>query len=300
MATSELILVHGAAGNLGSLIIEQLLARGTPPASIVAGVRDSTSEKSKKLAAKGVSLRVANYDNTEALTKAYAGIHTVVFVPITAAGIERATAADHSIGAATTAGVKRYVQVSWGSGSVETRDWITPGYLFAEARLRQSGLNWLIIRNGIWLDNQFDAFRTALKTGTLQSTAKPHIRGPHISRLDTAKGIAAAVSKKDLAHRVLQLHNNVSYSFTELAAALGEVAGKKIDFQTIPVADLAAKFAPLFGPAAPYIAAMMDSVNHALEHGEYKVSNDFFELTGQLPETPKEYYKRAVLTSGGA
>jgi nucleoside-diphosphate-sugar epimerase len=59
-----LILITGATGQLGSAVIAQLLHR-TEANEVAALVRDS--RKAADLSARGVSVRVADYDNTDGL-----------------------------------------------------------------------------------------------------------------------------------------------------------------------------------------------------------------------------------------
>ncbi len=59
--------VTGATGQLGRLAIEELLSH-VDASRIVAIVRDET--KAEELKAKGVHVRVATYQDTEALTRA--------------------------------------------------------------------------------------------------------------------------------------------------------------------------------------------------------------------------------------
>jgi len=297
-----LIFVHGATGNLGGLILEELLKQGAAASSIVAGVRDVNGAPAKKLAEKGVQLRQADYEKKDTLDKAYEGIDTVVFVPIGGTALQRASAGATSIAAAQGAKVKRYVQVSWGNGNSDTVNMLTPGYLLTEALLRQSHLPFVIIRNGIWIDNYFPRLKEGLKTGTWSAVAKPNTYVPWVSRPDTARGIAAVALKKDLVGKVLHFNHNVATSYAQLAEILSEIEGKKIEFKTYGVEDYAAFLrTTLPEPARPnaqYIAALLSSYDLAAELGEYHVSNDLNEVTGKVPESLRDYLKRALKPSG--
>jgi len=297
MANSNLYLVHGATGNLGSLIVDDLLKRGLPAANIVGGVRDGASDKAKKLTAKGIALRVADYNKKDDLVKVYQGIHTVVYVPTPSSQLERATSAHNSIEAAKTAGVKRYVQLSWGNGRSDSHDWITPAYAFAEGVLRQSGLTWLILRMGVWWDNHLDAYKGALASGVISRISKPETRGAWITRLDTARSTAAAVLKGDLNHRVFDVHSNVALSNVEVAQALSELTKKTITFKELSLEQLTEILKGRLGPAAGYVAGLVAAIDVAIAAGEYPISNAYFELTGTTPETLREFLKREVLNT---
>ncbi|HZH73917.1 MAG TPA: NmrA family NAD(P)-binding protein, partial [Mariniphaga sp.] len=72
-----MILITGATGHLGSQVIEFLLEK-KDPASIAALVRDDS--KAGDLIAKGVDVRVGNYDGKRSLEDAFEGIETLLLV----------------------------------------------------------------------------------------------------------------------------------------------------------------------------------------------------------------------------
>ena len=72
-----MIVVTGATGKLGRLVIEGLLEK-VPPAEIVAAVR--TPEKAADLAALGVQVRQADYAQPETLRSAFAGADKVLLI----------------------------------------------------------------------------------------------------------------------------------------------------------------------------------------------------------------------------
>src|SRR5690242_14367795 len=72
------IAVTGASGNLGRLVVEAVLARGTEPADVVAVVRDSA--KVADLADRGVVVREATYEDPAALKEALAGVDKLLLV----------------------------------------------------------------------------------------------------------------------------------------------------------------------------------------------------------------------------
>ncbi|MDT5030645.1 MAG: hypothetical protein QOC94_816, partial [Actinoplanes sp.] len=69
------IVVTGATGHLGTLVVQSLLAKGVPASEIVA-----TGRNAEKLAELGVPTRIASYDDPAELTAAFAGADKVLFV----------------------------------------------------------------------------------------------------------------------------------------------------------------------------------------------------------------------------
>ena len=72
------LLVTGASGHLGRLVVEALLDRGTPAADIVATARNT--DAIADLAERGVEVRRADYDDPASLDAAFAGVDRLLFV----------------------------------------------------------------------------------------------------------------------------------------------------------------------------------------------------------------------------
>jgi NAD(P)H dehydrogenase (quinone) len=78
------IVITGATGQLGGLVVEQLLAAGTPPDTIVATGRDT--EKLTALTRVGVTVRRADFADPSTLTDAFAGAETLLLVSTATVG----------------------------------------------------------------------------------------------------------------------------------------------------------------------------------------------------------------------
>lgn len=70
--------ITAATGQFGRLAINDLLDRGVAPANVVAIVRDRTKAQSFEDA--GVQVRVADYEDPEALRTAFAGVDRLLMV----------------------------------------------------------------------------------------------------------------------------------------------------------------------------------------------------------------------------
>ena len=101
--------VTGASGHLGRLVVDQLLAAGTPPDQIVATGRDV--EKLTDLAQSGVTVRRADFADPTTLDDAFAGAHSMLLVSTTTVE-DRFDYARQAIDAAVRAGVSQIVYTS--------------------------------------------------------------------------------------------------------------------------------------------------------------------------------------------
>ena len=131
-----MILVTGATGTTGSLVVRQLTERGVAVRAMTRASLDP---------APGVEVVRADFDDPASLSAAVAGVEAVYLV--TAA----ATPTPHHdlalLTAATAAGVRRVVKLS-AIGTGERFDGAVVGawHLAAEDAVRASGLEWTILR----------------------------------------------------------------------------------------------------------------------------------------------------------
>src|SRR3954447_3342355 len=98
-----MILVTGATGRLGSLVVGSLLGH-LPASELAAGVR--RPEAARPLAERGVDVRRSDYDEPDTLARSFAGIDRLLL--ISSSGIDhesRAARHRNAIDAAVRAGV---------------------------------------------------------------------------------------------------------------------------------------------------------------------------------------------------
>jgi len=290
----KIVVVHGASGHLGRNVVDALIARGHPKSSIVTPVRKLDADGSKALSALGVNVVQADLMNKDSLIAAYKGAHTIILIPIPGSNIDRIVTQENSIAAAQAAKVSRFVAVSAGNGSTESEIALTPAYLHLDSATRVSGLPWLVLRMGLYAENQEGAYKAAAQSGVLALPAQPDWRVPYIPRRDIAGGVAAAVLKWDLTGRVFDLEGSASVSFSELAAAIGKISGKTVAFKPLTVEQYADQLKPYVGAMAGFYASLTHQLLRSAGKGEFRVTNDLYELTGKTAE-PFESYLTKIL-----
>lgn len=80
------LFVTGSTGELGRLVIDELLKR-VAPARIVAGVRSPDHEVAKQFVARGVEIHVADYARPETLVTAFQGIDRLLLISSSASRV---------------------------------------------------------------------------------------------------------------------------------------------------------------------------------------------------------------------
>src|ERR1700722_8416773 len=144
MTSERTLFVTGAGGHLGRRVVEILLEKGA--GKIVAGTRKP--EKLADLAARGVEVRPADFDDPKGLEAALAGVDRVLIISTDAIDRPGRRLAQHraAVAAATRAAVKHVVYTSM--PNPETSPVVfAPDHLGTEQALKASGISYTILRN---------------------------------------------------------------------------------------------------------------------------------------------------------
>lgn len=229
-----MIVVTGASGQLGRLVIENLL-QTVPAAQIVAAVR--TPAKVADLAARGVQVREADYNRPETLDTAFAGADKLLLISSSEVG-SRLPQHRAVIDAAKRAKVGLIAYTSL------LRADTTPLPLGAEHKateqlITESGLPAVILRNGWYTENYLANIPPALQYGVVLGSAGEG-RIASAARADYAAAAAAVLTRDGQAGKVYELAGDESYTLDELAAEIARQSGKAVAYQNLPEADFKA------------------------------------------------------------
>ncbi|MCQ4271267.1 SDR family oxidoreductase [Pseudomonas kuykendallii] len=245
-----MIVVTGASGQLGRLVIQGLLEK-LPAAQVVAAVRDPA--KVEAFAALGVQVRQADYDQPSSLERAFAGAEKVLLISSSEVG-KRAPQHRAAIAAAGTAGVKLLAYTSLLHADRSPLG-LADEHRETEAALADSGVPYVLLRNGWYSENYTAGIPAALQLGALYGCAGEG-RIASAGRADyAAAAVAVLTAEQAQAGRVYELAGDTSYSLAELAAEISRQTGKTIPYQDLPQADYQAA---LQGAGLPdWLAAML-------------------------------------------
>ena len=221
------IAVTAATGQLGTLVVDALLARTTPD-QIVAIMRDAA--KAEPLAAKGVDVRIASYDDTAALEAALAGIDRVLLISGNEFG-KRTQQHRNVIDAAIANDVSRVVYTS--APQVDTSSLpVAPEHLETEQYLVSTAVDHVVLRNNWYHENYASAVETAAATGSVLTSAGDG-RVASAARQDFAEAAAVVLTADGPVKRVYELAGDVAWTQDDLAAALSEVVGKPVEVANV-------------------------------------------------------------------
>jgi NAD(P)H dehydrogenase (quinone) len=280
-------LVTGAAGNLGALAVEALLARGVAPSDIVATARDT--DRLSAFVERGVVARRLDYDDSESVETALEGVHRVLLVSSSAVG-QRAAQHRTVLEAAARKGVElvAYTSILRAGGSSLA---LAEEHVATEQVLADLGLPHVLLRNGWYLENYTAQVPVHLEHGVIGAAGAGRISGA--ARADYAEAAAAALLADDSAGRVYELGGDEAFTMAEYAATLAEQSGQDVAYVDLPQADYTAALESA-GVPAPYAALLADG-DRGVAAGElYDASGDLSALIGR-PTTPLADAVKAAL-----
>jgi NAD(P)H dehydrogenase (quinone) len=217
------IAVTAATGQLGSLVIDFLLAT-VPATEIVAVARDE--EKAKPLADRGVTVRLADYDDPAALTTALQGVDKVLLISGNEVTKDRSAQHANVIDAAVAAGVSLLAYTSAPAADTSTLP-VAPDHLATEKLLAACGLTTVLLRNGWYHENYLPSVEAARHTGTVLTSAGDG-KVASAARADFAEAAAVVLTTDQPLKPVYELGGDVAWTQDELAAAISDVIGTPV------------------------------------------------------------------------
>lgn len=283
------IAVTGATGNLGNLIVLDLLDRGIPAADIVAPVR--STQKAAALADRGVAIRQADYDKSDTLRAALAGVESLLLVSSSEVG-SRAVQHKNVIDAAVDAGVELIAYTS--ILHADTSKLLLAGeHLATERLLADSGIPHVLLRNSWYLENYTGALPMYLEHGAVLGAAGDG-RVSAATRADFASAAAAVLAEGGHAGAVYELGGEPAFTLGELADIVSEASGRAVVYQDLPPDSLVAAMSAAGVPEM--MANVLADSDQGIARGElFTESGDLARLIGRAPTTAREAIEASLV-----
>lgn len=273
-----MIVVTGATGQLGRLVVEGLLKK-VAPGEVVAAVRDPA--KAAEFAARGVQVRRADYDDPASLVAAFAGADKVLLISSSTPG-QRLAQHEAVVAAAREAGVGHLAYTSVLAADT-TKLFVAPDHKATEEAIRASGLPFTFLRNGWYTENYAQTIAQALAVGSFVGSAGEGKLGG-VPRADFAEAAVEVLTGEGHEGQVYELAGDEPWSYADLAAAVTAAAGKPVTYQDLPVEQYRKV---LVGAGLPEpVAAMLADADRGIAEGELTSgTGDLRRLIGR-PTTP--------------
>lgn len=282
-----MIAITGAAGQLGRLVIEELL-KTTAPETLVAVVRHPA--KVSDLAARGVQVRQADYGDEAALSAALQGVEKLLLISSSEVG-QRAAQHSNIINAAAGANVQLIAYTSLLHADRSALG-LADEHIATEKMLAASGVPYVLLRNGWYVENYLASLPPALQHGVFIGSAGDG-KIAAAPRADYAAAAARVITANGQDGKVYELAGDNGWTLEELAAEISRQSGKPVVYQNLSEADFTTA---LLGAGLPQgLAAMLaNSDIGASKGGLYDDSHQLSALLGR-PTVPLAESVRAAL-----
>lgn len=282
-----MIAITGATGQLGQLVIEELL-KTVPASQIVAIVRNPA--KADAFSQRGIVVRQADYTDQAAFTTALNGVDKLLLISSSEVG-QRAAQHQNVINAAKAAGVKLIAYTSLLHADTSPLG-LHVEHVETEKALAESGVPYTLLRNGWYTENYLASVPPALEHGVFIGAAGEG-KIASATRADYAAAAAKVISEEGHAGKVYELAGDSAWTLSELTAELSRLSGKPVAYQNLSEADFAAALKGAGLPAG--LADMLaDSDTGASKGGLFDDSRTLSKLIGR-PTTPLAESIKAIL-----
>ncbi|QYO79041.1 NAD(P)H-binding protein [Devosia salina] len=277
------MLVTGAAGNLGRIAVEELLARGAT--RVIAGSRDPA--KLADLTARGVEARRIDFDDPASLAAGFAGVDRVLIISTGDIG-RRVAQQTAAVEAAKAAGVKHIVYTSAPAARPDADAGLNPEHFWTEVAIAASGLDFTILRNHMYAENNLMDLPQAAASGQLFGLIGD--RGTaYVTRADAARTAAGALLWAE-GKTVEDVTGPAPVTNTERATLVSELTGKPVALIPLAPADLKGGMVAAGLPegfAEALVAFQRDAVS-----GHHGVVTDVVErYSGRAPQALADFLK---------
>jgi len=273
------LLITGATGHLGRLVVEQLLADGVPAGDIIATGR--ATDKIKDLADRGVQVRAVDFGDPAAVRAAVAGADRVLLISALDPG-GRVEQHRTVIDAARAAGVGLLAYTSIVNADTATIG-LAEDHQATERLLRDSGVPSVLLRNSWYYENYTDRLPAFLAQGAIPGSAGQGLISA-AARADYAAAAVRVLTTDGHAGRAYELGGDEPFTMAELAAEISAQSGQEVRYVDLPEAEYAKALTEHGMPGV--FADMVAETDVAVAGGAlHTASGDLAALTGRPATT---------------
>jgi len=278
------LLVTGAGGQLGRRVVELLLDAGAT--DVVAASRDPS--KLADLAARGVEVRKADFDDPASLPAAFAGVERLLLISTDSLGAPGQRIAQHraAVTAAVAAGVQHIAYTSAPSPQPQVGGGVLDDHFWSEQAVIASGLDWTLLRHNLYAETILMGAGQAVASGQLVTATGEQGRS-YVTREDCARVDAAALLTAT-GRQILDVNGPEALTQDALAALLAEISGRPVSHIAVGPDQL--REGLIGAGLPPFVAGLLVDFDVAAAQGYHAVLAPTVQaLTGREPGSVRDF-----------
>ena len=278
--SSMKIAVTAASGQLGGAIIKQLIQEHG--AENIVGIA-RTPSKAEHM---GVTIRKGDYNSKTDFEQALKDIDVAMIVSGMDAPDKRISQHRNIINAAREANVRKLVYSSIIGADGQSRfDAIVKSNRQTEMDIRESGLDWSIGRNGLYIEPDVEYMETYIKEGKIANCA--------------GEGLCSYTTRPELAFAYAQMilnedRNGQTYNLTgeaisqqELTKRLNSAFGSSLSYETLTPDEYLAIQQKVNGE---FLGSIIAGIYNKIRDGEFNVPSHFESAAGRKHQSWEDYF----------
>ncbi len=274
------IAVTAVSGQLGSVIAKQLISK-IGKENVVGTAR--TTSKAEHL---GISLHPGDYNSKSDFVKAFSGVDVVMILSGMDAPARRVEQHRNIINAARDADVRKILYTSIvGDDGNTTFDAIVQSNRQTEQDIRESGLEWSIGRNGLYIEPDVEYMKTYKRVGKIANCA--------------SDGLCSYTTRKELAYAYIQMilnddRNSQTFNLAgeaitqqQLTSYLNMAFGTRLVYEEMSNEAYLAFQQKVNGE---FLGKVIAGIYTKIRNGEFNIQSDFKAAAGRSHLRWEDYF----------
>lgn len=275
------IAVTAANGKLGEAIVEATVSLLSKD-EVIGLAR--TPEKAAHL---GIEVRPGDYEDQQALEKSLEGIDVLLLVSGMDAPDKRIPQHRNVIKAAKNSGVKKIVYTSiQGAEEGTAFSPIVQSNRQTEQDVIDSGLDWVIGRNGIYIEPDVEYIDSYIQEGGIRNCAGDSKCG-YTTRAELAYAYAKMLIEDQHNSKIYNLHGEAITQY-ELADYLGNTFDAHLTYTAISVEKFKEERIAELGE---FIGTVVTGIYQGIKDGKSNNPSHYVEATGRAHQSWEDYFE---------
>ncbi len=252
------------------------------------------------LAARGVDVRHADFDDPAGLVAAFSSADRLLLISTDMLMVPGQRIAQHqaAVAAAVQAGVKHVVYTSLTRTGPSNPILLASDHYATEQALAASSLDWTVLRNNVYAEMLLGSLPRAIASGQLVAAGGDGGVG-YVTREDCARAAAAALASAQTGRTTLEVTGPGLVTYHDLAQLASQIGNKPVSYVSVSPEVIVNGMVEAGLP--PSLAQTLVSFDIGIAQGTLALVTDAVaELTGVAPQSVRDFllaHREALLAA---